>query len=93
MTEVGAENPLREREKGSTGTFIVHVLLCWMVMPPVSIVLIKGLSFQTQSLLLRNIVCPNKRELISLNPLLFKSVAHHGCSNSFAICLHSAELQ
>lgn len=94
MTGARAENHLREREKGSTGSFIAILLVCWVVMLPAIIMLIKGLLSPDQSAFLRNIICSNKREFISSNLVSFESVAHHGCSNSSAvICLHSAELQ
>lgn len=89
-----AESHFREREKGSTDSFTVLLLVHWLVMLPISLMLIKGLSSPNQLAFLRNIICSNKGELISSNPVSFESVAHHGCSNSSAVIyLHSAELQ
>lgn len=91
--EVGTEIHLREMEKDSTGSFIL-LLFCWVVLFPVSIRIIKGLSSPNQSAFLRNIICSNKTEVNSPNPVSFESVAHHSCSNSsVVICLHSAEFQ
>lgn len=49
MRGVRAENHVREREKGSTVSFIVVLLVHWVVMLPVSIMLIKGLLSPSQS--------------------------------------------
>lgn len=92
--EVGTEIHLREMEKGSTGSFILLLLVCWVVLFLVSVRIIKGLSPPKQPAFLGNIICSNKTEDDSPNQVSFESITHHSCSNSSAVIyLHSAEFQ